>query len=110
MQRLIPFLEGQRTSGVTREDLEVFIETVTEETGPSMIPRRVSSAAAWLSDIGLLNQRGSKFVLGVLPDTVELIDYIDEDEPLFPKKYDLNEYQDLSSKIPAKTRKVFLSW
>ena len=106
MQRLIPFLESQRDSGVTREDLEVFIKTVTEETGPSMIPRRVSSAVAWLSDIGLLNQRGSKFVLGALPDTVELIDYTDEDEPLFPKKYDLNEYQDLSSEIRQNTKSV----
>lgn len=106
MQRLIPFLEGRRAAGVTKQEVEEFIKTVAEETGPSMIPRRASSAIAWLSDIGLLNQRGSKFVLGNLPESVEFIDYTAEDEPLFPKKYDLNEYQDLSSEISQNTKSV----
>jgi hypothetical protein len=54
IQRIIPFLEGKGTAGASREELQEFIETVTERTGPTMIPRRVSSIVSWLSEIGIL--------------------------------------------------------
>lgn len=106
MQRIIPFLENKGIDGATREEIQKFIKTVTEDTGPSMIPRRVSSVIAWLSTIGLLRVCGTQLVLGALPEAVDLIDYIAGDEPLFPKKYDLNEYQHLSNEIRHNTKNI----
>lgn len=106
IQRIIPFLEGKGSAGASREELQEFIETVTEKTGPSMIPRRVSSVIAWLSEIGILKQNNSRFVLGSLPQSVGLIEYTTEDEPLFPQKYDLNEYQNLADKTRSRIKSI----
>lgn len=106
MQRIIPFLESKGTNGATRKEIQEFIKTVTEDTGPSMIPRRVSSVIAWLSAIGILRELGTQFVLGPLPASVDLVDYTAGDEPLFPKKYDLNEYQNLSNAIRQNTKSI----
>ena len=106
MQRVIAFLEGKGANGATSEEMQEFIKTVTEATGPSMIPRRVSSIISWLSAIGILDVRGSRLVLGPLPESIELVDYTAEDEPLFPKRYDLNEYQNLPNEIRQNTKSI----
>ena len=103
IQRAIPFLEGAGARGVSKAELERFIGTVTEATiGPSMIPRRVSTILSWLTQINVVRERDGRYYLNPLPRGVELLDYADVDEPLFPKRYELDEYTALKRTIEEK--------
>lgn len=93
MQRALPFFEAHRKNGVRRQELTNFVAEVTEPVGPSMIPRRVSTVVGWLESIGMIYEReGRYFLRGELPAGVEIVEYEDVEEPLLPKKYDLDEY------------------
>ena len=106
MQRVIPLLESKGQAGVSRREIEQFIHTVTADTGPTMIPRRAWSVLSWLLEIGMVVERGSRYVLTGLPEGVEIVDYTDDDEPLFPRKYDLSEYKELSENIRARGKDI----
>ena len=109
-QRVIPFLESRGAHGISRKEMEKFISEVTEDTGPSMIPRRVSSVMSWMLDLGMLKEINSNYVIGSLPQGVAIVDYEADDEPLFPKKYDLNEYRHLADNVRknSKTISIFV--
>jgi hypothetical protein len=100
MQRALPFFEANRKNGVRRQELTAFITEVTEPVGESMIPRRVSTVVSWLETIGLIQERGGRYFLrGHLPEGVKLVEYKDVDEPLLPKKYDLDEYNGVAGTV-----------
>ena len=108
IQRVLPFLEAGRAGGVSRTELRQFIKDVTEPAGPSMVNRRLSSIIRWLTDVGMLRESGKRYVLGRLPDDVEVLDYQADDEPLLPKRYDLSEYQDTERRIKEKIQNINL--
>lgn len=58
-----------------------------------MIARRVSTVLGWMAAVGLVEERGDRFIGQRLPQGVELVDYGAPDEPLFPRGYDRSEYQ-----------------
>lgn len=100
MQRALPFFEANRRHGVGRQELTDFITDVTEPVGPSMIPRRVSTVVSWLGAIGVIQERAGRYFLrGGLPQGIRLIEYNDVDEPLLPKKYDLDEYNGVAGSV-----------
>ncbi len=91
-QRIIPYLEAYGDTGCTRSDIRNFIESVTQKAGPSMIPRRTSTAISWLSRIGVLAEISDRFYIKKLPNHINLIKYVDT-EPLLPSMFDLHEYR-----------------
>lgn len=100
IQRVIPFLESKRARGVSRQEMEQFIEEVTEPVGQSMIPRRVSTVLSWLERINIIRERNERFQLSThLPYGIEIVEYEDAGEPLFPKRYTLEEYRSVARKI-----------
>jgi hypothetical protein len=73
-----------------------------------MIPRRVSTVASWLERIRMIRERNNRFALrGELPIGVDIVHYDASDEPLFPKKYELDEYKDVAAK--AREAKGYLN-
>lgn len=64
-----------------------------------MIPRRVSTVVSWLERIGMVREKKGRFVLrGRLPEGVKIVEYDSPDEPLFPKRYSLEEYRSVSAR------------
>lgn len=90
-QRVIPFLESKRSAGLTRAELESFIGSVTHTTA-GMIERRTHTIIGWLEAINMLKRKGNRFVLKSLPESVPLIQYTHDEEPLLPSKFELREY------------------
>jgi hypothetical protein len=84
--------------GATREQLENFIAEVTQPVGESMIPRRVSTVLSWLDRIGMVQETNGRFSLKGMPANINIVKYQNADEPLFPKKYDLAEYQSVEAR------------
>jgi hypothetical protein len=108
IQRVLPFFESAAARGVSRPQMEKFIEAVTEPVGESMIPRRVSTVVSWLERIRMIREHNNRFALrGELPKGVDIVHYDAPDEPLFPKKYDLNEYNSVAGK--AREAKGYLN-
>lgn len=100
MQRALPFFEVHYKSGVTRRELTDFITEVTQSVGPSMIPRRVSTVIAWLESIGVIEEReGRYFLCAALPPGVNIIEYKTVEEPLLPKKCNLDEYSGVAGSV-----------
>jgi hypothetical protein len=100
IQRVLPFLESAGHRGVSRAQMERFIEEVTEPVGESMIPRRVATVLSWLDRVRMVREHNDRFALrGGLPNGVDIVEYEAPDEPLFPKKYDLNEYKSVEGKV-----------
>jgi hypothetical protein len=98
IQRVVPFLEAAGNKGVTREQLENFISKVTQPVGDSMIPRRVSTILSWLDRIGMVREANGRFSVRGLPPGVGIVTYQNADEPLFPKRYALGEYQSIETR------------
>ncbi len=100
MQRALPFFEAHEKSGVQRQELTDFIGQVTQPVGPSMIPRRVSTVIAWLENIGVIQEKDNRyFLVGKLPAGVNIVEYKAVEEPLLPKKYDLDEYSGVAGSV-----------
>lgn len=100
MQRALPFFEAYEKTGVRRQELTDFIAEVTQPVGPSMIPRRVSTVIAWLESIGVIEERRDRYFLrGALPAGINIVEYKAVDEPLLPKKYDLDEYSGVAGSV-----------
>ncbi len=104
-QRIIPFLESHRTAGVSREQLQEFIGTVTRTT-LGMVKRRSSTIIGWLARIGLVQEREEHWFLQNLPGGVELVDYAAPDEPLLPRTCELGEYRTVSKRVKQEIRNL----
>jgi hypothetical protein len=93
VQRLIPFLEAKGRAGATRAELERFLAGVAELGTQSMAHRRASSYIQWMKAFGLANIRQGNLVLQALPSAVPIINFTADDEPLFPTRCELREYE-----------------
>ena len=100
-QRLLPFLEGKGAVGVSRGDAEQFLDAVAELGEASMVKRRVSSYLGWLVKLGLARTNGKRWVLDHLPAAVPLVHYESDEEPIFPNRYDLKEYQEQARRVAS---------
>ena len=105
MQRVIPFFEGKWQTGVTREELNDFIADVTVTT-QNMVQRRSLTILSWLEYIGVIKRVGSRYYLNQLPQNVLLLNYESDSEPLFPKTYELSEYQAVERKVRERSGKI----
>ena len=91
MQRMLPFLE-QYPEGVTRNQIETFIENVTDVSG-STIGRRFNSVVNWLVRIGWLHQADDRYVLTPQGNISNPnVEFVDITEPLLPQTLELQEY------------------
>jgi hypothetical protein len=99
-QRLLPFIE-LHPEGVSRRQVENFMSDVTEQVGPTMLHRRVSSVLNWLESANLINEDRGQYKLARLQKKSPLIEYKDDTEPLLPQASDLREYQEIQTRIHA---------
>jgi hypothetical protein len=105
-QRMLPFLEGKGADGVTRDEMEMFLNAVAELGAASMVERRVSSYLGWLVKLGLARIVGKRWVLDHLPAAVPLVRYESDEEPIFPNRYDLKEYQEQAQRVASKQEAI----
>jgi len=105
-QRLLPFLEAKGTVGVTRDDAEMFLNAVADLGAASMVERRVSTYLGWLLKFGLAKMSGKRWVLDRLPAAVPLVRYESDEEPIFPNRYDLKEYQEQAQRVASKQEAI----
>ncbi len=105
-QRLLPFLEAKGAEGATRNELEMFLNAVAELGAASMVERRVSSYQGWLVKLGLAKIVGRRCVLEHLPSAVPLVRYESDEEPMFPNRYDLKEYQEQAKRVASKREAI----
>ena len=65
-----------------------------------MIPRRVSTIISWLERTELLREADGRFFLSRhIPESVGVVDYGESDEPLSPRRHDLNEYNEVERRV-----------
>lgn len=105
-QRLFPYLESKGSSGATRGDLEWFLEQVAELGADSMVQRRVSTYMGWLVKLGLAKPVGRRLVLSQLPAAVPLVRYESNDEPIFPSRYELEEYEEQARRVASRKEAI----
>jgi hypothetical protein len=105
-QRLLPFLEAKGATGVTRDEAEMFLNDVADLGAISMVERRVSSYLGWLLKLGLAKMSGKRWVLDRLPATVPLVRFESNEEPIFPNRYDLKEYQEQAQRVASKQEAI----
>jgi hypothetical protein len=105
-QRLLPFLEAKGATGVTRGETEMFLNAVANLGAASMVERRVSSYLGWLVKFGLAKMVGKRWVLGRLPAAVPLVRYESDEEPIFPNRYDLKEYQEQAQRVASRQEAI----
>lgn len=105
-QRMLPFLEGKGAAGVTRDEMETFLNAVADLGAASMVERRVSSYLGWLVKLGLAKIVGKRWVLDHLPAAVPLVRYESDEEPIFPNRYDLKEYQEQAQRVASKQEAI----
>ena len=99
VERIVPFLERRRRSGVTRAELQAFLNQVATLGGPSMAGRRVSTIVSWMATLKLVSVDGNRIVLNRLPKNIPIVEFAHDDEPLFPQRYDLQEYERVQRRI-----------
>lgn len=90
-QRMIPFFDLHHY-GATREQVESFVQQVTETTS-SMIHRRTSTLVSWLEKIEILSHRGDVYRINTPQVVSTPVLQFPDDEPLAPRSADLREYQ-----------------
>jgi hypothetical protein len=105
-QRLFAYLESKGNTGATRGDLETFLADVAELGTDSMVKRRVSSYMGWLEKLDLAKPVGSRLVLDKLPATVPIVRYESDEEPIFPNRYDLKEYQEQAQRVASRQEAI----
>lgn len=100
-QRLIPFLELNAGNGVTRDNITEFISRVSDLSGDSMAPRRLSSVVSWMDELNLVERREDRFYFlpSTITDNIDILDFTSIDEPILPRTSDLTEYQTVSERI-----------
>ncbi len=108
-QRLIPFLELKKATGVTREEIVDFIISVADITTDSMAPRRFSSVVAWLEAVGLVTRKGERVFLSnqLINEKIPILEFTDVDEPILPRTTNLSEYEAVAARA-NKARKTII--
>lgn len=104
-QRLLPFLESKGAIGASRLEIEQFLSKVVT-LAPSTVERRSSSYIQWLVKLGLVHVTKNKVILAPLPAAAPILQMAQDSEPLFPKTYELKEYQQQAERILEKSGTV----
>jgi hypothetical protein len=99
-QRTILFLEAKLPRGATRDELTSFVESVTAEAGETMMPRRVATITSWLQEIEMVHEKEGRYLLLPLPQAIGILNYTNTNEPLLPKRFDLQEYREPVTRSP----------
>jgi hypothetical protein len=105
-QRLLTFVDSKGVAGATRENLEAFLDDVAVLGAESMVKRRVSSYIQWLLKLGLAEERRGRYVLRGLPDIAPIIAFQSDEEPIFPRRYELNEYREQAARVARRRAAV----
>lgn len=105
-QRLLPFLEAKGAAGANRNQVETFLNDVADLGGPSMAERRVSSYLGWLVKLGIAKSNGKRWTLDHLPAAVPFVRYESDEEPIFPNRYDLKEYQEQAQRVATRQEAI----
>lgn len=105
-QRLLAFLEAKGSVGASRSKAETFLNDVADLGAPSMAERRVSTYLGWLEKLGITKKKGGRWILDHLPAAVPIVSYESDDEPIFPSRYDLTEYQDQARRVATRQEAV----
>jgi hypothetical protein len=91
IQTLIPYFESHPL-GVTRAQVIKFIESVSEITGDSMIPRRISTIISWLKYLDVVLEEGLSYKLNVGNIKFPSLNFNNVSEPIVPSGGKLKEY------------------
>ena len=92
-QRLVPFFEMHR-KGVSRSQIISFMSEVTEPTGTTMMGRRSNTVINWLQSVGIITPIQDKYMLtDLIRRNIDSLEFSDEDEPILPKNFNLEEYK-----------------
>jgi hypothetical protein len=105
-QRLLPFLESKGADGTSRNEVETFLNDVADLGAASMAERRVSSYLGWLVKLGIAKTNGRRWMLDHLPAAVPVVRYESDEEPIFPNRYDLKEYQEQAQRVASKQEAI----
>lgn len=105
-QRLFAYLESRGNMGAARSDVIKFLADVADLGADSMVKRRVSSYMGWLEKLALAKTVGNRLVFDKLPLAVPLVHYEADDEPIFPNRYDLKEYQEQARRVASKQEAI----
>jgi hypothetical protein len=105
-QRLFPYLESKGSHGATRTDLKRFLAQVADLGAQSMVDRRVSSYMGWLVKLGLASLTANRVVLSRLPASVPVVRYESDDEPIFPNRYELEEYAEQARRVASRREAI----
>ncbi len=108
-QRLLPFLESKGSTGVSRSEIERFLGEVAALGTATMVKRRTSSYISWLVELGLAKIDNSRLVLNPLPRFVPMLNYTSDEEPISPRRYTLQEYQEQANRV-QQHRKIIVSY
>jgi len=108
-QRMIPFFESN-PNGVTKDQIEKFMEEVTQPVGSSMMERRASTIISWLKEVGIIKEVSSRYVLNPdLPKYLPILEFAIS-EPVLPKIEDLREYEIVNERLRSrKTIQVMIN-
>jgi len=60
----------------------------------------------WLEKLALAKAVGNRLVFDKLPLAVPLVRYEADDEPIFPNRYDLKEYQEQAQRVVSKKEAI----
>lgn len=104
-----PFFE-LHPNGVSRDNIEDFIEEVTQPTTQSMIHRRASTLLSWLEKIGVLENNDDFYKIRSSQTFTTPILQFPDDEPLAPKSADLTEYKTVQERAEraGETIQIFI--
>jgi hypothetical protein len=99
IQQLLPLFEI-RLNGLTRQELTDYTIAFSAPTGPSVIPRRVSTILSWLRDLQVIKEIDGLYYLDKsFTDHLSVLEVADLEQPLFPVTADLKEYSQIETRI-----------
>ena len=102
MRRVLLFLESRGGTGATRDELEAFLREVADRRFATTIGRRTSSVIAWLRHIGVIDEDRGRLLLTGLPEGVDVLEFSEDGEPLFPNDFTLEEYEQAGERVQTR--------
>ena len=103
VHRLIPFFEARLPGGISRTSLVRFLSEIADLGGDSMAPRRISTVTSWLVDSGVAEIKGDTMRLNPAAFAEHVVTFTKDDEPLFPKAYKLEDYDEAERRIKTRS-------
>ncbi|MCX6938919.1 MAG: AAA-associated domain-containing protein [Verrucomicrobia bacterium] len=99
IQRLLPFLHSRSQLGVSTKELASFLHAVAEIGTIGTAQRRASTYITWLKYFGLIAGNGSNLQATILPDSAPILHLKSDSEPILPRLFALNEYEEQARRV-----------